>query len=68
MKGLFCYLRGFHKTGKGELSYDLTTRKIAQHCKTCQKVIGVVEHESQLTDEQWVWFKRIFEDEGTVYE
>ena len=60
---LLCLLRGFHRTDKGELSYDLTTKKISVHCRTCQKVIDVVKDETQLTNEQWVWFKKIFEAE-----
>ena len=63
MKQLLCLLRGFHRTGKGELSYELATKKISVHCKTCQKVVKVIDNETQLNDEQWVWFKKIFEDE-----
>ncbi len=57
-----CFLRGFHLTGTGELSYDLTTKVISIHCKTCQKVIDTVKDETKLTDEQWVWFLKIFEE------
>ena len=66
MGGFLCLFRGFHRTGKGELSYDMTTKKISVHCKTCQKVVEVIDNETQLNDEQWVWFKKIFEDDGGV--
>lgn len=61
MRGLFCWL-GFHQLSPGELSYDPDTKEISLHCKSCQKAIGKVENERQLTDEQYTYFKLIFED------
>lgn len=64
---ILCIL-GYHRTSPDELSYNPATREISLHCKGCQKVVRKVEHETDLTDEQYVWFKRIFEDEGTMLE
>lgn len=65
MKSLLCWL-DIHRTSSGELSYNLATKKIHLHCKSCQKIIRSVEHETQLTDKQYYWFKKIFEDEGRL--
>ena len=59
-KDILCWL-GYHRTSLSEISYDFDTRVISLHCKGCQKVLGKVKHETELTDEQYVWFKRIFE-------
>ncbi len=58
---ILCLL-GFHRKSPSELSYNFTTREISLHCKGCQRVIGTVKHETQLNDEQYYWFKKIFED------
>ena len=58
---LLCWL-GYHQTSPSELSYNFATREISLHCKNCQRVIDKVEHETKLSDEQYYWFKRIFED------
>ncbi len=52
---------GFHRPDLSEMSYDFETREISIHCKVCQKVAYKVKSEDQLTDEQWLWFKQIFE-------
>ena len=56
-----CWL-GFHMVGVGEISYNFETREITLHCKNCQKAIDKIENEHQLTDGQYHWFKKIFEN------
>ncbi|KKL63595.1 hypothetical protein LCGC14_2173550 [marine sediment metagenome] len=58
---LFC-LFGLHTFSVSEVSYNFETREISSHCKYCQKVIHTIKHETDLTDEQYYWFKKIFEN------
>lgn len=52
---------GYHRPSLSEMSYNFETREISVHCKVCQKVVQKVKSENQLTDEQWLFFKQIFE-------
>ena len=62
LKGLNISCRlGYHRPSLGEISYNFETREISIHCKVCQKVAYKVKSENQLTDEQWLFFKQIFE-------
>jgi len=61
MNRLLCWL-GYHRVSSSEISYSFDTREISFHCKGCQKPIYKVKNEMQLTDEQYMWFKRIFEN------
>ena len=61
MKDLFCYF-GLHYGSPCEVSYNYDTKVISLHCKGCQKVIHTIKHETELTDEQYYWFKKIFEN------
>ncbi len=58
---IICWL-GYHRPDLSEMSYSFETREISVHCKGCQKVAFKIKTEGQLTDEQWLWFKQIFED------
>ena len=60
MDKILCWF-GYHRPDLSEMSYNLETREISVHCKVCQKVVFKVKSEDQLTDEQWIWFKKIFE-------
>ena len=57
---MLCWL-GYHHADPGEISYNFATREISFHCSWCQKVVEKVGHETQLTDEQYYWFKQIFD-------
>ncbi|KKL08936.1 hypothetical protein LCGC14_2570880 [marine sediment metagenome] len=52
---------GYHRPVLSEMSYNFETREISVHCLVCQKVVYEVKSEDHLTDEQWMWFKKIFE-------
>jgi len=58
---ILCWL-GYHQVSLREVSYNFETREISFHCKNCQKVLYKVKHETELTDEQYFWFKQIFEN------
>ncbi len=53
---------GLHHAVLSEMSYNFKTREISVHCLGCQKVMYKVKSEDQLTDKQWMWFKKIFEN------
>ena len=57
---ILCRL-GYHRPDLSEMSYNFETREISVYCKVCQKEAYKVESENQLTDEQWLFFKQIFE-------
>lgn len=59
--GILCWL-GWHRKSPSEISYNFDTKIINLHCKSCQKIIDKIESETQLTDEQYYWFKQIFEN------
>ena len=60
-QNILCHF-GHHRPDLSEMSYNFETREISIHCKVCQKVAYKVKSEDQLTDEQWCWFRKIFED------
>ena len=63
LKGMniFCWL-SYHRVSPSEISYNFLTKEISFHCKVCQKVLYKVKSETQLTDEQYHWFKQIFKN------